>query len=627
MCLASVMDGLSDDSPFRSVVIIADWIDRGRAWLLVLLFAIFWHGVTRRQADIVIVLICLTWKQRSSLTALYYGLICSKLTLSSLALAIIVFIGHEFVGNIRRWRYVGESQSATTAAYLIPCRVTHSRELPEKHSFSYSYLAVGIHVGYRGNVNGMISVDAEDSAFWWRMRSWLRVDSADYLERGNNKLGLRGKLDAYLRSQDANPVDYPHVFLVTAPKILGYQFNPVSFWYLYSPDKKLSAILLEMNNIFGERRPYLVPCDTAGDTAQISSHETSNPTSVWVKASWNKDFHMSPFSSRKGSYSLLAKDPFEGNMESLSGIDISLDLVSSKGQPKLVARLLSDCKPIGISQMGPLKKAGLILKWAWVGFLTFPRIVRQAASLFFYHQLHVWYRPEPLKDSIGRLASSTEAKLESVFRQYLRLLVEQSSNPLSVTYVPCGLLESKEETFTSSETSTQQDRKEHVTIKILTPAFYSRFVHYAHDFEAIFCELADNCTIWVDRPEMLPRIFLKKHPPPLHAPSFLDFLYFKTIQRLRRRPPRIMRPMTSADSAGPTTTPEDVRGFRISPMDAFVLQLLSKETRASYRSLLVRLFVADRFFFILPEIIDAILLAGRFGVVWWLLSFGWATPC
>lgn len=382
-----------------------------------------------------------------------------------------------------------------------------------------------------------------------------------------------------------------------------------------------------MNNIFGERRPYLVLHDTTDDTTRITSNEGSQLTPVWMNASWKKDFHMSPFNSRKGSYSLLARDPFDGNMKVFSGIDIALNLVSSKGQPKLDVRLYSEGKALDTSHMGPLEQAIYVLTWFWVGFLTFPRMVRQATSLFFYQQLHIWYRPEPLKDSLGRLADTTEAKLELVFRQYLRFLVEQSTSPLSVTYVPSGLLESSEETFNSPGAASHPEQTECLKIKVLTPVFYSRFVHYAHDFEAIFCELAESCTLWVDQPETLPKIFLKKQSPSLHVPSFMDYLYFKTIQRLRRRPARITRPMTSAGPVGPTTTPEDVRGFRISPMDAFVLQYSSQETRASYRSLLARMFVADRVFFGVPAIIDALLLSGVFGVASWLLSFGSVTPC
>ena len=46
--------------------------------------------------------------------------------------------------------------------------------------------------------------------------------------------------------------------------------------------------------------------------------------------------------------------------------------------------------------------------WWWVGFVTFPRIVKEAAKLFFKRKLHVWYRPEVLHTSIGRTATIYE---------------------------------------------------------------------------------------------------------------------------------------------------------------------------------------------------------------------------
>lgn len=170
-------------------------------------FAIFWYHVTHRQSDLAIIVICLAWNLRCSIIPLCYELASSTLVLGSVALTAIVSIGLQLFGHIWKLRAsVDESQSGTPSAYLIPCRVTHNREHPKKHAFSYSYLTVGIPVGYRGNVNGMISVDDPDvSTTWlskiWRARSWFRVDAADYLERGNNKLGLRAKLDKYLISQ------------------------------------------------------------------------------------------------------------------------------------------------------------------------------------------------------------------------------------------------------------------------------------------------------------------------------------------------------------------------------------------------------------------------------------------
>ena len=86
---------------------------------------------------------------------------------------------------------------------VFPCRTTHTRLFPKKHSFSYSYLLVGIPVGWRGSVGSFFSADLK-SLFLKDPRQkqgWLSVECADYLNRGDNVHGLQGKLDSYLRSQ------------------------------------------------------------------------------------------------------------------------------------------------------------------------------------------------------------------------------------------------------------------------------------------------------------------------------------------------------------------------------------------------------------------------------------------
>jgi DUF1365 family protein len=40
--------------------------------------------------------------------------------------------------------------------------------------------------------------------------------------------------------------------------MLGYVFNPVSFWYCHDRGGALRAVLAEVNNTFGERHNYLV---------------------------------------------------------------------------------------------------------------------------------------------------------------------------------------------------------------------------------------------------------------------------------------------------------------------------------------------------------------------------------
>lgn len=86
---------------------------------------------------------------------------------------------------------------------IFPCRTSHTRLFPKKHSFSYSYLFVGIPVGWRGYVSTILSADLKTLPWSWGQpkNAWLNVDSNDYLARGENLHGLRGKLDAYLESQ------------------------------------------------------------------------------------------------------------------------------------------------------------------------------------------------------------------------------------------------------------------------------------------------------------------------------------------------------------------------------------------------------------------------------------------
>lgn len=356
------------------------------------------------------------------------------------------------------------------------------------------------------------------------------------------------------------------------------------------------------------------------EAKDLPSNHTSNGLSDGlpqsrIRNSWAKDFHVSPFNSRKGDYSLLTSDPLDHDTKKLRGLDITINLSSSSGRPKLVARLFSEGTPIDPSAMTALGKMRFLLQWFWVGFMTFPRIAKEAFTLFFKHGLHVWYRPEPLKESLSRYANATEGNLETVFRRYLKHLVEHATEPLVVNYMPSGIPHGAEETFTSSvATSDVGTTPQRVSIKILTPVFYSRFAGYAHDFEAVFCELVESCTIWVDRPDMLPKIFLKKQSPPLQSSSALDFAIFKMIQNLRRRPDVIKRPMTSAETANVSTRPVDIRDFRISSMDAFVLGHGDHALKRTYQAAVIQLFVAERFFFGYVEAVRMLWLACRLGL-------------
>jgi uncharacterized protein len=91
-------------------------------------------------------------------------------------------------------------------------------------------------------------------------------------------------LDELLHSegiQDASGEVWLHCY----PRVLGYTFKPVSFWYCHRTDGRLRAVVVEVNNTFGEKHVYLL------DHAQLGQEITAT-----------KVFHVSPFCNVEGQY-------------------------------------------------------------------------------------------------------------------------------------------------------------------------------------------------------------------------------------------------------------------------------------------------------------------------------------
>ena len=105
-------------------------------------------------------------------------------------------------------------------------------------------------------------------------------------DHGDGRSDALAWLDELLRSEGIADAD-GEVWLQTYPRVLGYVFKPVSFWFCERADGSLAAIVVEVNNTFGERHCYLLAGERLGYGRDLQAR---------------KVFHVSPFSHIVGGY-------------------------------------------------------------------------------------------------------------------------------------------------------------------------------------------------------------------------------------------------------------------------------------------------------------------------------------
>ncbi len=80
------------------------------------------------------------------------------------------------------------------------------------------------------------------------------------------------------------------IVLQCFPRVLGYVFNPVSFWFCHDRAGQLIAVLAEVSNTFGGRHAYLL--HSPDGSALRDGQELAA----------SKGFHVSPFCRVEGGY-------------------------------------------------------------------------------------------------------------------------------------------------------------------------------------------------------------------------------------------------------------------------------------------------------------------------------------
>lgn len=152
--------------------------------------------------------------------------------------------------------------------------VWHRRARPTAHGF--------VHRGYFLRLP-MRSLRRDAGALRRNRFGLMSFHDADHGEGGADALAW---FEGVLAREGVCDAD-GEIWLHTFPRVLGYVFKPVSFWYAHRADGSLAAVLAEVNNTFGERHCYLL----------------DGPGLQWgepIEA--RKVFHVSPFCAVSGRY-------------------------------------------------------------------------------------------------------------------------------------------------------------------------------------------------------------------------------------------------------------------------------------------------------------------------------------
>lgn len=379
-------------------------------------------------------------------------------------------------------------------------------------------------------------------------------------------------------------------------------------------------MILEVNNTSDERRLYFLkspdldftPKDINGTpglaeredfkkTKAIVSDIEIQPSTKFV-SKWAKDFHVSPFNSRKGFYALSAHDPFYPSLSGKGSINNLVKLFSSKDHVKMVTRIFSTAESIDPSLVNLLGRLKFIASWWWVGLVTFPRVVHEAGKLFFRRGLPVWRRPEVLEGSIGRQETGDERYisvlvfpfqhiqapsltifslpisriLECSFRAYLRCQVENSNLTLPLKYTSTSSVPQQEIIYPNTIKPTATPSAEHITLTINTPLFYTLI---ASTPNPALLFLSPSPYMHTSHPTILSDLFLS---PQKHPSSRL----------------RIISPLQK---------------HRQNPLDSHAL---AADLRRQYEFILFKLLLSDRIFFGQTNVFDILYFAARILVVY-----------
>jgi DUF1365 family protein len=259
---------------------------------------------------------------------------------------------------------------------LYKAKVMHHRLAPKQHSFHYNVFMFYLDLDEIDSLAKRLKIMSRNrfNLFNFRDKDHLQLPR----ENPDTSKNIRQHLTDYLQTNSIN-IGNGRIMLLTNLCTVGYQFNPVSFYFCYDEDNKPLCSIVEVCNTFREMKPYFLGKDTmVGDKYKLNT---------------TKYFYVSPF------------------IEMDTNFDFDLEIPGHKLKIK-IDDYDKDSKRFFIStlngQRRDLKDSTLLLY-----FFSFPLITLKVIGMIHWQALRLWLKKIPYHKKTNNMPLQKE-----VYRPY-----------------------------------------------------------------------------------------------------------------------------------------------------------------------------------------------------------------
>jgi hypothetical protein len=195
----------------------------------------------------------------------------------------------------------------TQVSALYRGRVMHRRLRPKSHQLNYRVFWLSLDLAEIGDLDRRLRLFSRNRF------NLLSFHDADY---GDGSGTLRAQVEAWMTRAGIDLNGGP-VRLLTMPRVLGYVFNPISFYYCHFADGRLAAVVYEVTSTFGIRHAYVIPVPEEDQSAGV------------IRQGAAKALYVSPFMGMEMDYQFRGHTPGDRLDMTIQGLDADGVLITA----------------------------------------------------------------------------------------------------------------------------------------------------------------------------------------------------------------------------------------------------------------------------------------------------------